>query len=342
MYELCDYFRLQREVVGVALYYVDRYFTISFGGSVGSTSSGGGGKEQTTTNPVTKREFQLIGLTALYIAIKLHGQSRTTSTTSSTCNNSNDECTPFNKLKFNIHICASTSRSQFTPTQIEQCELIMFQTLEWRLNPIVCSGCVVEHLVVCLSDALVGSGRSVVKGGASDDAVVVSSDSSSSGSSSIDDKEEDEEDAMTMMNHHGQNVQNFVYDCATYLTELAVSVAALSLVYKPSIIAYASILAALDILLDDDDDTSSSLSFSGVTKETLLEYDRLLNEASNQHFEINSGDVVKAKEILGVMAPNIDVLFPSPFEKSGARSSSPMSDEDDDEPTLTTQHAELL
>jgi hypothetical protein len=40
-----------------------------------------------------------------------------------------------------------------------------------------------------------------------------------------------------------------------------------------------------------------------------------LNEASNQHFEMNSGDVAKAKEILGVMAPNIDVLFPSPFEK---------------------------
>jgi hypothetical protein len=69
-----------------------------------------------------------------------------------------------------------------------------------------------------------------------------------------------------------------------------------------------------------------------------------LNEASNQHFEMNSGDVAKAKEILGVMAPNIDVLFPSPFEKGGARSSSntPMSDEDDDGPTLTTQHAELL
>jgi hypothetical protein len=210
----------------------------------------------------------------------------------------------------------------------------MFQTLEWRLNPIVCSGCVVEHLVVCLSDALVGS-RSVVKGCVGD----VSSDSSS-GSSSMDDREED---AMTMTNHHhGQNVQNFVYDCATYLTELAVSVAALSLVYKPSIIAYASILAALDILLDDD--TISSSSSSGVTKETILEYDRRrLNEASNQHFEMNSGDVTKAKEILGVMAPNIDVLFPSPFEKGGASgSSSPMSDEDDDEPTLTTQHAELL
>ncbi len=41
------------------------------------------------------------------------------------------------------------------------------------------------------------------------------------------------------------------------------------------------------------------------------------------------------------MAPNIDVLFPSPFEK-GANGSSPMSDEDDDEPMLTTQHAELL
>jgi hypothetical protein len=337
MYELCDYFRLQREVVGVALYYVDRYFTITFGGGGGAGTSSGE-EQTTTTNPVTKREFQLIGLTALYVAVKLHGQSRTSTATNTTCN-SNDECTPFNKLKFNIHICASTSRSQFTPIQIEQCELIMFQTLEWRLNPIVCSGCVVEHLVVCLSDALVVNSRSVVKDNDDDGGAVVSSDSSSSGSSSMDDKEEDKDAVMT--NHHGQNVQNFVYDCATYLTELAVSVAALSLVYKPSIIAYASVLAALDILLDDDDDDTPSLS--GVTKETIIEYDRLLNEASNQHFEMNSGDVTKAKEILGVMAPNIGVLFPSPFEKGGASgSSSPMSDEDDDEPTLTTQHAELL
>jgi hypothetical protein len=49
--------------------------------------------------------------------------------------------------------------------------------------------------------------------------------------------------------------------------------------------------------------------------------------------------VSRPKETLGVMDPNIDVLFPSPFEKGGASSSSPMSDEDGDEPTLTTQHA---
>ena len=279
MYELCDYFQLQREVVGIALFYVDRYFTITFGS--------GGGNSGTTTTPVTKRDFQLVGLTALYIAIKTHGQSRpsclldnTTDTTSSLSSSSSDVA--FNKLKFSLHVCASTSREQFTARQIEECECRMLQTLEWRLNPIVPSGCVIELLVVFLPSCVMMMEDWEQDGG-------------SSGQQSV--------------------VQNFVYDCATYLTELAVSVAALSLVYKPSVIAYASVLAALDILLEDDSlpSSSSSSSSSRVTKDTIIEYDAILNQASYRHFEMNKNEVVKAKEILGVMSPNVSALFPSPF-----------------------------
>jgi len=261
MYELCDYFQLHREVVGIALFYVDRYFTITF---------------RNGENPVAKREFQLVGLTALYIAIKTHGQSRQLVDET----NSDGTTAPvlFNKLKFSLHICASTSREQFTAKQIEECECLMLNTLSWRLNPVVPSGCVIELLVMFLPGAMGGRGS-----------------------------------RMESDHNHGQTVQNFVYDCATYLTELAVSVAALSLVYKPSVIAYASVLAAVDILLEDD----SSSSSSPVTKETLIEYDALLNQASYQHFEMNKDDVVKAKEILAVMAPNVGVLFPSPFVGEG-------------------------
>ena len=303
MYELCDYFQLHREVVAIALYYVDRYFTITFGNG---------------EHPVTKREFQLIGLTALYIAIKVHGQSRQVvgGGVDDTTQYVDGTVMLFNKLKFSLTICASTSRSQFTPSQIEECELLMFQTLEWRLNPIVPSGCVIEHLVAFLPDAL----------GAMD---VESDEEGGQGA-----RAEGDDTTDALVNNHGQSVQNFVYDCATYLTELAVSVAALSLVYKPSVIAYASILAALDILLED---TTSSR----VTNDTLIEYDRLLNQASSQHFEMCSDDVRKAKEILAVMAPNVGVLFPSPFEGSSS-----MSDDDDPKsPTTTTTcigNAELL
>ena len=263
MYELCDYFVLQREVVGIALFYVDRYFTITFGQG---------------DDPVTKRDFQLVGLTALYIAIKTHGQSRPCLSSNDTLSSSDDAAAvssvAFNKLKFSLHVCASTSREQFTARQIEECECRMLHKLGWRLNPIVPSGCVIELLVMFLPCAMMMEHE---EGG------------SSSGQSVV---------------------QNFVYDCATYLTELAVSVAALSLVYKPSVIAYASVLAAVDILLEDD---SSSSSSSRVTRDTLIEYDALLNQASCQHFELNKEDVVKAKEILGVMAPNVSELFPSPF-----------------------------
>jgi hypothetical protein len=246
---------------------------------------------------VTKRDFQLVGLTALYIAIKTHGQSRQLLVDEAT-NDDDDEMrimsTPpppppvvFNKLKFSLHICASTSREQFSAKQIEECERVMLNTLGWRLNPIVPSGCVIELLVMFLPCAITesrGNGHH------------------------------------HHHHHHGQSVQNFVYDCATYLTELAVSVAALSLVYKPSVIAYASVLAAVDILLEDDSSSSSS-SPPPVTKDTLIEYDALLNQASCRHFEINMDDVIKAKEILGIMAPNVGVLFPSPFVGEGSSSS---------------------
>ena len=258
--------------MGIALFYVDRYFTITFG--------------QGHDNPVTKRDFQLVGLTALYIAIKTHGQSRPclmSTTDNTSLSSSSDDAAAaaaassatvvFNKLKFSLHVCASTSREQFTARQIEECECRMLHTLGWRLNPIVPSGCVIELLVMFLPCAMMMEHE---EGG------------SSSGQSVV---------------------QNFVYDCATYLTELAVSVAALSLVYKPSVIAYASILAAVDILLEDDESSSSSR----VTKDTLIEYDALLNQASCRHFELNKEDVFKAKEILGIMAPNVSELFPSPF-----------------------------
>lgn len=276
MYELCDYFQLQREVVGIALFYVDRYFTITFGG-VGADITDGGSTFGAT--PVTKRDFQLVGLTALYIAIKTHGQSRPNLDTSSSSSD-----VAFNKLKFSLHVCASTSREQFTASQIEECERMMLQTLEWRLNPIVPSGFVIELLVVFLP-CVVMEGELL----------------SESGQQSV--------------------VQNFVYDCATYLTELAVSVAALNLVYKPSVIAYASILAALDILLEDDSSSSSLSSSSRVTRDIIIEYDAILNQASCRHFEMNKSEVVKAKEILGVMAPNVSALFPSPF--GGERTSIP-------------------
>ncbi len=229
---------------------------------------------------MAKREFQLVGLTALYIAIKTHGQSR--QLVDETNNDGTTAPVLFNKLKFSLHICASTSREQFTAKQIEECECLLLNTLSWRLNPIVPSGCVIELLVMFLPCAM--GGRGSRHGGG----------------------------RMESDHNHGQNVQNFVYDCATYLTELAVSVAALSLVYKPSVIAYASVLAAVDILLEDDSSSSSP-----VTTDTLIEYDALLNQASYQHFEMNKGDVVKAKEILAVMAPNVGVLFPSPFVGEG-------------------------
>ena len=58
-YEFIDHYNFDREVVGVAIYYFDRY-----------TSS------QTSCEGVhTKDKFQIIAVTSLFLAIKLHSMS---------------------------------------------------------------------------------------------------------------------------------------------------------------------------------------------------------------------------------------------------------------------------
>jgi len=204
MYDICDYFKLNREVVGIALFYVDRYFTITFEGS-------GDCSQQKV--PVTRRHFQLVALTGLYIAVKLHGESRqenptyrpTTATTLERSDSISSDCNSqqqWNRLKFSLSICASISRNQFTTDEIEECERKVFGTLDWHLNPIISSGNIIDLLLLHLP---------TMEGG--DDSIAL-----------------------------------FVYDCAKYLAELSISVPALCLVYKPSIVAYSAILYAMDTL----------------------------------------------------------------------------------------------
>jgi len=261
MYDICDYFQLNRQVVGISLFYVDRYFTISFEGG----ASGG-------QVPVTRRQFQLVALTGLYIAVKLHGESREENRTcgqeslGSPKQPNNDSQQPWNRLKFSLAICASISRNQFTTREIEECERKMLSTLDWHVNPIVSSGIVIDSLLIYLPSTM--SART------------------------IDGRHTDESLAL------------FVYDCAKYLTELSVSVPALSLVYKPSVVAYSSILYALD--------TFTAKCCSCFTAQSRQEYEKIILQVSSHHFDREKVNVQGAKKILQAICPNLSELFPLP------------------------------
>ena len=75
MYDVVDHFNYDRNVVGVALTFIDRYVGHLLvqdarrdGGRSSSPSSSG------SSGPVKRRHFQLIAVTSLYLAIKVHGE----------------------------------------------------------------------------------------------------------------------------------------------------------------------------------------------------------------------------------------------------------------------------
>ena len=246
MYDICDHFHLNREVVAIALFYVDRYFTlISF--------SNDGCSEQV---PVTRKQFQLVALTGLYIAIKIHGEPR---------NQGKSGYARWNRVKFNIKVCASISRHQFTPQAIEKCEQLILKTLEWRVNPVVPSGVIIDTLVKYLCP---GGGHGNAAG------------------------------------------ETLVSDCSKYLAELSVSVPALIMVYKPSVIAYASILYAID-----------TCGSKFVSSQRRSEFEALLLEASANHFEDEKDNIKSARNILQVICPNLSELFKQPIKEPSSPNS---------------------
>lgn len=248
MYDICDYFLLNREVVGIALFYVDRYFTITFDAAAGQV-------------PVTRRQFQLVALTGLYIAVKLHGEDRHENPAcqkSLGSSGQSDDSQPWNRRRsdFSVAVCASISRDQFLLSEIEESERIMLNTLDWYMNPTVSSGNVIDSLVAYLPSAM--NGRPTI----------------------------------------------FVYDSAKYLSELSVSVPALNLVYKPSLVAYASILYALETL-------NTKLPHDACcTAQIRKEYINLISRASSDYFCLDKVD--RAKQILQAICSNLSDLFPLP------------------------------
>ena len=100
-YEFIDHYNFDREVVGVAIYYFDRY-----------TSS------QTSCEGVhTKDKFQIIAVTSLFLAIKLHSMS--------------DNCL----VESRSQALARLLYDHVDPQEIYEMEMNILVLLDWRLNP---------------------------------------------------------------------------------------------------------------------------------------------------------------------------------------------------------------
>jgi hypothetical protein len=123
-YKVVDHFRIDREVVGVALNFFDRYLVVH-------KSDDGSKNANTCRCPSCQRAldsstFQLGAMTALYLAIKLHAETA--------------EDVPHldekpRRMKLRLHSFVELSRGQFSSTDICSMERTMLASLQWRVNP---------------------------------------------------------------------------------------------------------------------------------------------------------------------------------------------------------------
>jgi|AntRauTorckE5430_2_1112549.scaffolds.fasta_scaffold03452_1 lipoyl(octanoyl) transferase len=121
-YKIIDHFLLERGVVAIAMDYVDRYFFHLPPSDVDFMS-------------ITK--YQLVAMTSLYIAMKLHGGNET-----------GDETSPW-KIKrktFCVKGFAKLSRGQFVPDDILTMESLIFKNLEWKMNPVTAMCCMDSYM----------------------------------------------------------------------------------------------------------------------------------------------------------------------------------------------------
>mmetsp|Transcript_26673 Transcript_26673/g.45402 ORF Transcript_26673/g.45402 Transcript_26673/m.45402 type:complete len:306 (+) Transcript_26673:137-1054(+) len=101
-YEFIDHYNFDREVVGVAFSYFDRYISI---------------QKSCKEDVHTKDKYQLIAVTSLFVAIKLHSMSED------------------HLVQSRPHALARLLYGHVDPQEIYEMEMAILQQLDWRLNP---------------------------------------------------------------------------------------------------------------------------------------------------------------------------------------------------------------
>lgn len=220
-YEVVDHFGFDREAVFYALNFLDRAVAA---------------RSETSPSPVAKREFQLLAVTSLYMALKIHGET---------------EAAEGPRRKLRIDAFVELSRGFFQVDVIQDMESKILDTLRWKVNPPTCLKFVATYLRFC------------PKWSSSD--------------------------------YHlpHSNVIGGIYDVARYLCELSVCVSSFSFTCKTSIIAYASILCAMEAL-------QSSLP---LPYEVRVAFQNSIAEANG--LLPNDQEVLRVRAMLKELCPNM-------------------------------------
>ena len=176
-YEVVDHFGFDREVVSIAMNYLDRSVALR--------------AFDESRSPVVKKEFQLLAVTSLYIAIKTHGFTESTDS-------------PRRKLK--IEAFTQLSRGVFSVETIESSERQILGDLKWRVNPPTNVRFIAYYFSLLPMWSIAGDLKSHTR------------------------------------------TKRMLYEVSRYLAELSVCVSKFAFTCPPSMIAYASILCAIEVL----------------------------------------------------------------------------------------------
>lgn len=126
-YHVVDHYDLDREIVAVAVSYLDRYVSAL----LSSQASRGGGVASPSSR-LTKRSFQLVAVSCLYVACKLYGDSR---------------------KPMRVETLVELSRGYFTAEHVEAMERELLSALRYRVHPPTAQA-FVRHLSLLLSEEL--------------------------------------------------------------------------------------------------------------------------------------------------------------------------------------------
>lgn len=134
-YEVVDHFNFDREVVSYAMSFLDR--TVAALTTTGAFDADAKIQEQQgppPQEPVSKRKIQLIAVTALMMAIKIHGET-------------DDLEGPRRKLRIGTFV--TLSHGFFTVETIEAMERKMLELLKWNVNPPTSLRFINSYLALC-------------------------------------------------------------------------------------------------------------------------------------------------------------------------------------------------
>jgi hypothetical protein len=136
-YKIIDHFLLEREIVAIAMDYVDRFLC----------------HPTSNVDSMSIDMYQLVAMTSLYVAMKLHGG-----------NDPGGHSSPW-KIKrrtFCVKGFVKLSRGQFVPNDILTMETVLFKTLSWKMNPVTVICCMDSYMKLMPAPDEIYSGSVII------------------------------------------------------------------------------------------------------------------------------------------------------------------------------------